>query len=774
MTESVLDRVVTLLDDAHVAYDANLGASPIAVLWPDKSRQFESVIHELQNRRRIVRLGDYDTAVRTGPAYWIRCVISGTIQLDSASVGLPIVYLPGVGREDLRAAESLPLALAPLVALQHRSLWFTQPKNSKDWTVRSLLQNKDSGLGCDVANDDATSAALIAALPRLGIEPVARLQSKYIDANFLNGLVHPDPVRTLLEWINAPAAIRESMTTTEWTAFEQQCQNDFGLSPSADGEIAAARKMGDASGAWQQVWKRFREAPTDFPDIPNRLRQARPDELILANPGSWPSEVEGAEASLRGALVALELESPSSARVKLAALEHEHKVRRGYVWAELDWSPLAMAIEHLAAMAVHTANGPSSEDVGSIVSWYAENGWKADAAVVAALNEVHRGEDVDAVAAAITAVYQPWLDAVARKLQDAVGPAANAGTYLATVAPDVDSGEVIVFVDGLRLDIAHLVEERLVSAGLTTDLTAALAALPTVTQTAKPVLVPIDQQLLGPGDKLDIARAADNGPAGIGELRKMMNDRGMQVLAASQVGDVSRAAWTETGEIDHRGHGAGYRVVYELENEVRVIANRVIELVDAGWRKVTIVTDHGWLLLPGGLPKNEDLPVAVTAAKKGRCARIKEGATVSVPTVPWHWDANVRIALAPGISCFTANETYEHGGVSPQECVVPRLIVTPAVQRTTTSATLETCKWKGLTLVVEFSGFPEGARVDLRSSAADATTSIAELARVTGGTGKVLLFVEDDDLEGQPAQLVVVSSDGTLIVQRTMTVGLNH
>jgi hypothetical protein len=45
---------------------------------------------------------------------------------------------------------------------------------------------------------------------------------------------------------------------------------------------------------------------------------------------------------------------------------------------------------------------------------------------------------------------------------------------------------------------------------------------------------------------------------------------------------------------------------------------------------------------------------------------------------------------------------------------------------------------------------------------------------VTGGTGKVILLVEDEDLEGQPAQLVVVSADGTVLLQRETTVAQNR
>ena len=101
--------------------------------------------------------------------------------------------------------------------------------------------------------------------------------------------------------------------------------------------------------------------------------------------------------------------------------------------------------------------------------------------------------------------------------------------------------------------------------------------------------------------------------------------------------------------------------------------------------------------------------------KKGRCARIKDGAALSVPTVPWHWDSNVRIAIAPGISCFKANQTYEHGGVSPRSALCRGCRVEAGLRPSRSDH--HQLKWRGLTLVVEFSGLPDGARIDLRSSA---------------------------------------------------------
>ena len=96
-----------------------------------------------------------------------------------------------------------------------------------------------------------------------------------------------------------------------------------------------------------------------------------------------------------------------------------------------------------------------------------------------------------------------------------------------------------------------------------------------------------------------------------------MTEAGVQVLGPDELGDPTATAWTEAGEIDQRGHDLGLRLAHEIDDQVERIARRIRELLDAGWQTVTIVTDHGWLLLPGGLPKNEGLPVAATAHEEG-------------------------------------------------------------------------------------------------------------------------------------------------------------
>ena len=113
--------------------------------------------------------------------------------------------------------------------------------------------------------------------------------------------------------------------------------------------------------------------------------------------------------------------------------------------------------------------------------------------------------------------------------------------------------------------------------GLAAELTTDLAALPTVTPTAKPALVPIPTGQLGPGKELDARRAPDGPSATVSVLRKLMADAGIQVLGPDDLGDPTATAWTEAGEIDQRGHELGLRVAHNIDDLVQRIARRVRE-----------------------------------------------------------------------------------------------------------------------------------------------------------------------------------------------------
>jgi len=182
-----------------------------------------------------------------------------------------------------------------------------------------------------------------------------------------------------------------------------------------------------------------------------------------------------------------------------------------------------------------------------------------------------------------------------------------------------------------------------------------------------------------------------------------------------------------------------------------------------------IATDHGWLLLPDGLPKAE-LPEHLTELRKGRCARVKQGARVDVRTVPWHWNGDVRVALAPGIHCFEAGKEYEHGGLSPQECVVPVLTVRAGAS-TGVTATIENVKWSGLRCRMQLAGVQVGTQVDIRTKPADARTTVVAAPKAPGPDGQVALVVADDEYEGTSAVIVVLDTNGRILAQQPTLIG---
>ncbi len=112
MSETVLGRLAQAIDGA-ATNDGNVSEAPVAVLWPDKAGEWATSIEKLRAHRRVLTLASYQPDDQRGPAYWVRCVLAGTLDVDGPG-GLPIVYLPGVSRDDLRAVTPEDTMLLPL------------------------------------------------------------------------------------------------------------------------------------------------------------------------------------------------------------------------------------------------------------------------------------------------------------------------------------------------------------------------------------------------------------------------------------------------------------------------------------------------------------------------------------------------------------------------------------------------------------------------------------------------------------------------------------
>ena len=213
-----------------------------------------------------------------------------------------------------------------------------------------------------------------------------------------------------------------------------------------------------------------------------------------------------------------------------------------------------------------------------------------------------------------------------------------------------------------------------------------------------------------------------------------------------------------------RGHDLGADLVNLIKLEIEAMADRVIGLLQGGWRKVRIVTDHGWLILPGALPK-VDMPSYLVGRKGVRAAAVKGDATVDHPVYEWHWNPEVRVVSPEGIYAFYAEE-YAHGGVTLQECVVPDMIVEGNGARS--KGEIVSATWRGLRLTVRFKDLDGDLRVDVRTRSGDARSSILGVPIAVQGA-QASLLVENESLEGTSVTVVLIDGDG-MAISRVQTV----
>ncbi len=771
-----LDALTQALQTAG-AYNAEDQTAPAAVLWPDKERQWEALIPALRSRLPLFTLGDYNPTTRSGSAYWIRCAIAGQIPAAQVPPGaVPVIYLPGVGRADLRAIEDCPKHLQPLIELQFRgTIWYQ--RNGHDWTLAAFLQSASGGLGLAVAADQATQDALKRALLKLAAETLDRLQKEApLKAAFFDGLLNPDESRSLLRWLEDPTGYRQELQPEEWHSFCNVCKSRFDFHPEKDGPLSAAQMLGLREKNWAMVWHRFAESPAAYPHLPERLRQARPPfGLFDDHEETWPQDNERAEEELQGHLAALASFSPKDARAALLDLEAQHGVRREWVWARLGRSPLATALKPLAELADHTAQALPGATAAELVAAFLATGWRADHAALSALESIQKPGNpavlITAVKAAVRAVYAAWLEDAARRYQKAVVQGPLAETYPFSPLSAVEKGTVILFSDALRMDAGQRLADALRVQGCAVELSPRLAALPPITSTAKPALTPVAAALSGKNSHgLGPAQIGKDAPLTADALRKILQEAGYQILTGDSLGDPAGLGWTEMGEIDAYGHEHGCKVAVHLEGELLALRDRIMSLLQHGWKRITVVTDHGWLLLPGGLPK-AFIPEHLTEVRKGRCARLKMGAHTELAEVPWHWDPEARVAIAPATGSFEAGKDYEHGGISLQECVTPQLVVTVALAGHAAAVKIEDVHWTGLRLTAKIIGAQPGAVVDVRTKAGDAASSLVIEAKSPGAKGEVALFVEDEDHIGAAANIVVTGADGLVQAQTLTTIG---
>jgi hypothetical protein len=779
---TVFDSLLGALQKA-ADYNRDDTVPPAAVLWPDEKREWEKLIPRLRGvLPQFLTFGPYDATHRTGPAIWLRCVLAGKIAGVTLPTGIvPIIYMPGVSRATLRATEECPHELKPLAELQYRGVIWSQV-NSKDWTIAAYLQTEKGGLHLTVAKDQATTTSLRRAVEKLADAPIADLQAKSaageLNCTYFDSLVSDDLVDDLLSWMSQPKETRAKWESGRWETLCSRCIADYGFDPARDGELIGAEKLGlQSKPVWKTAWKRYAVAPARYPGLEALLRKAKPQPkggatLFSHADEYWPQDNEAEEADLRKELLELAAAPLATARQALTGLENRHGCRREWVWAKLNESQLATVIQHLATLASMTASPLTGGTLADMVKAYTDSGWKADAAVLDALAAVNKPADQEAVKTAVAHVYKPWLRDAAELFQKRVSETPLPGREKSRL-DSVPNGTCVLFADGLRYDVGQKFLAML--AGRVGEIQPShhFVALPSVTPTSKPAVSPVASKIKGTvaGEEFRPCVAHDGKDLTPDRFRKLLADDGVQYLVNHDVGDPGGKAWTEFGNLDTTGHNEGSGMARRIPELLATLVQRVESLLESGWKEIRVVTDHGWLLMPKGLPKS-DLPKYLTATRWRRCAVVKPNATVELPTFSWFWADDVRVASPPGIDCFMSGEEYNHGGLSLQECVVPQIVIRSG-GTATVSAKIESFKWVGLRCRIIVAGDFSGCTVDLRDKAVDASTSLVEAARSVGKDGMVSLVIkpENDAREGTATILVLLDHAGNVIDKSPVTVG---
>jgi hypothetical protein len=768
---SFSEKIITSLAKAK-EFNSAIMVKPEVILWPDPERQWEPIIPELQKEfKALLVLGEFKPEAMQGPAIWIKCMVNKTLPEATWSASeTPIIYMPGISKNDLKEGAEDNISLQPLMEYQYAGTTWTQ-ENGKEWTLLAFLQNKQTGLGIKTAQDTQTKDALKKALFTIYNDDQALYSKPVIDADHLYTILFPDVVPSLLNWINEGDKFLSGLPQDKREVFSNICQSQYGIKPDKNSQVIAAERLGSQQNGWKLVWDYYANAPKKYPHIPSLLRSATPAAIGLGlfdvPKESWPQINEEEEDKLRVALNALCKDFPKDAAHKLRALEDLHAVRRDWVWADLGEAPLARALQHLVYMAELSLEPIPASSIDELQHYYTDRGYRVDQGMRLALSMVKSEQDKEVVTAVLTCAYKPWLENITTKFQSLVKK--DCSVFTSQTAQE-ETEEFVLFVDAFRFELAKQYAERLTKSNYSVALTPTWSAIPSVTPTAKAHVSPIAPSLSRVSDFKEFRPQTVAGkdlstPA----FRSTLQEHGYTYISNNASITAEQKQWREIGDIDTKGHEEQAGMVRRVEELFDQIDEVIETAVEKGIKKIKIVTDHGWLLLPGGLPK-ENLHKDLAETRWGRCALIKEGAKTDLLHLPWRWNPQIFIAYAPGVSFFKANQEYAHGGISLHECLIPELIIESNNKPSISNAKIKSFKWINLNCKLEIADAAEGYKVDIRTKYADPSTSIAISRNRFVKDGKCSIMVDDAE-EGHSAVIVLLDSNDNILDKKPTLVG---
>jgi len=133
------EKILEALEKAK-SHNSSVMVKPEVILWPDPELQWVDVISVLQSSLpQLLIYGSYEPSKKQGPAIWLKCMISKMLPgADWDADVIPIIYLPGVAKNDLRNVESAVFNFQPLLEYQYTGTLFIQ-ENGREWSILAFV-----------------------------------------------------------------------------------------------------------------------------------------------------------------------------------------------------------------------------------------------------------------------------------------------------------------------------------------------------------------------------------------------------------------------------------------------------------------------------------------------------------------------------------------------------------------------------------------------------------------------------------------------------------
>lgn len=448
------------------------------------------------------------------------------------------------------------------------------------------------------------------------------------------------------------------------------------------------------------------------------------ERMGLADDTPWAHDLAGLD-------VAPSIETIAARRVLELIVGSDHEAalalarrRLGGRWARLAtlapaaddgsairWRAIAALAELRRDLAAHVA--PAGADSAAVLAWYAADGWRVDRAhrrLELSLTALAEHGELEHPIAEVRAAYEAWLATVIERYTTAVeatGFATGAllrqsevfGRYVKTG----DVPTAYVWVDAFRYELAADVAESLKAAGNEVELVAAVAAAPTITPVGMANLCPGSDQAFHIDENGGTLAVTVGGTpvATVDDRRKLLRGAlgdvaDLELGKCVQLGEQAlrkeiegaKAVLVRSTEFDVHGESGLLSAAWTGFADTQATLPRVVaKLAKAGVRRVVITADHGFISLSRRLGD----AYKIDAPKGGsgdlhRRAWIGRGgidhpSVVRVPLASTGVSSDLDVLVPRGLALFKAggSKQFFHGGLSPQELVIPVVVADLAV-----------------------------------------------------------------------------------------------